>query len=192
MALNPNEIHIGPANIYIGVTAPATGAPPTWMTHTNGVPGTGTHVGATIDETVFTWTTEKEDLMAEQVMGVLDMYITGQGGELTFTAQERTLELMQKTFDNIGMVDDVTRMGFYGGGGGSIIQVQYTCIFLSSLRRDLVGKYEILVLYKGVSTEPMPLTYSRTSPSTYECAFRALPDTDRDEGDQIFQFSREK
>jgi hypothetical protein len=192
MAVQSNEIHVGPANIYIGTTAPATGTPPTWATHTNGAPATGTHVGATIGEATFTWTAEKTEIMAEQVMGVLDMFISSQGAELTFEAEERNFELMEKAFDNIGNVDDVTRMGFYGGGGGTIININYTTIFLSSLRRDIPGAYEILFIYKGVSTAPMPLKYSRIGPSTYEVTFRCLPDTDRDEGDQIFQFSREK
>lgn len=192
MALQPNEIHVGPANIYIGVTAPASGTPPTWMTHTNGVPPDGTHVGATIGEATFTWTAEKEDINAEQVMGVLDQFITSQMGELTFEAEERNFALMSKTFDNIGSVNDGTRMGFYGGGGGTIIGIQYVTIFLSSLRRDIAGAYEIWVGYKCVSMDPMPLKYSRTGPSTYAVRFRCLPDTTRDEGDQIFQFSREK
>lgn len=192
MAIQPNEIHVGPANIYIGTTAPASGAPPTWATHTNGVPATGDHVGATLGEAIFTWTAEKEEITAEQVMGVLDMFITSQGGELTFEAEERNVALMQKTFDNIGTIDDVTRSGFYGGGGGTIINIQYTTIFLSSMRRDQAGKFEILFLYKCVSTAPMPLKYSRTGVSTYEVTFRCLPDTTRTEGDQIFQYSREK
>ena len=176
----------------MGVTAPASGAPPTWMTHTAGVPGSGTHVGATIGETTFTWTTEKVDIMAEQVMGVLDQFVSSQMGELRFEAEERNFELMKRTFDNIGNVNDGTRMGFYGGGGGTIINIQYTTIFLSSLRRDIADAFEILVCYKCVSNAPMPLKYSRTGPSTYEVVFRCLPDTTRTEGDQIFQFSREK
>lgn len=192
MAVQPQEIHVGPANIYMGTEAPASGSPFTWAPHTAGVPATGDHVGATLGEAIFTWTAEKTEILAEQVMGVLDMFISNQGAELTFEAEERNFLLMQKTFDNIGSVDDTQRIGFYGGGGGTIIGINYTTIFLSSGRRDIPGAYEILFIYKAVSTAPMPLKYSRTGPSTYEVTFRCLPDTTRAAGDQIFQFSREK
>lgn len=194
--IRPENIHVGPANIFIDVTKPATapaiGQDPTWMPHNNGVPSSGTHVGATTGDTVFTWTTEKGEITAEQVMGTLDMFITGQMATLTFEAEERVVELMQKTLDNIYTVDNAQRFGFTGGGGGSTINIQYTTIMLSSLRKDIPGAFEILVAYKCVSTAPMPLTYSRTKPSTYQVTFRCLPDTTRTEGDQIFQFSREK
>ena len=190
--VQPNEIHVGPAFIYIGVDAPATGTPPTWTPLTDGVPATGDFVGATIGEATFTWTAEKTEIEAEQVMGVLDMFISSQGGELTFEAEERNYELMKTAFDNIGSVDDGTKMGFYGGGGGTILNIFYKSIVLVSGRRDIPGAHEVLTLYKAVSTAPMPLKYSRVGPSTYEVTFRALPDTSRAPGDQIFQFYREK
>lgn len=194
--LQPNEIHVGPANIYMDVTAPATapsaGAEPTWMSHLNGVPSSGVHVGATLGESVFTWTSEKTDILAEQVMGILDKFISNQMATLTFTAEERNYQLMKHTFDNIMSVNDGVRMGFTGGGGGTILPILYTTIFLSSGRRDIAGAFEILVAYKCVSINAMPLTYSRTTPSTYAVQFQCLPDTTRTDGDQIFQFSREK
>lgn len=192
MALQPNQIHVGPARIFIGTTAPATGAPPTWAPHTNGIPATGTEVGLTLGDSVFTWTTEKTDIPAEQVMGIVDKFISGEGATLEFEAQERTYELMRVAFDNIGNVNDVARTGFYGGGGGTIINITYTTIMLTSPRRDLASRWEVLFAYKCVSMSPMPLTYSRTKPSTYRLTFQCLPDTTRTPGDQVFQFSREK
>ena len=192
MALNPAEIQVGPARIFIGVTAPASGAPPTWATHTNGIPATGTEVGLTAGEAVFTWNTEKTDIEAEQVMGVVDKFITKENATLEFEAQERTYNLLKQAFDNIGSINDVTRVGFYGGGGGTIVNIQYTTIMLTSPRKDVAGRYEVLFLYKAVNSGAMPLRYSRTAPSTYRLTFQALPDTSRTQGDQIFQFSREK
>jgi hypothetical protein len=192
MALNPNEIHVSPARIYIDVTPPASGTPPTWLTHTNGVPATGTEVGLTAGEAVFTWATEKADIESEQVMGIVDKFITRENAQLEFEAQERTYALIKRAFDNIGSVNDATRLGFYGGGGGTIINIQYATIALVSLRRDIAARYEVLLLYKCVCTSGMLLRYSRTTPSTYRVTFQALPDTTRSSGDQIFQFSREK
>jgi hypothetical protein len=196
MSIQPNKIHVGPANVYMDVTAPATsptvGAEPTWMAHLGGVPSSGVHVGATLGDTIFTWTSEKTDIVAEQVMGILDKFISNQMATLTFEAEERNYQLMLKTLDNIGSINNATRMGFWGGGGGTTINIQYTTIFLSSLRKDIPGAYEILVAYKCVSINAMPLTYSRIKPSTYAVQFQCLPDTTRTEMDQIFQFSREE
>jgi hypothetical protein len=194
--LQPDEIHVGPAEIWMDVTAPATapaeGEEPTWMSHLNGQPSSGVFVGATLGESVFSWTSEKTDIVAEQAMGILDKFISQQMATLTFTAEERTYALMKHTFDNIFSVNNSARMGFTGGGGGTTIQIQYTSIFLSSPRKDIAGAYEILVAYKCVSINAMPLTYSRVAPSTYAVQFQCLPDTDRTRGDQIFQYSREK
>src|SRR5687767_3955507 len=137
MALDASKIQIGPARIWIGTTAPATGAPPTWATHTNGVPATGTEEGYTTDDAVNTWKTDKVDVEAEQDLGVIDQFISKENAQLEFTAMERTYLLLKQMFDNIGSVDDGTRMGFYGGGGGTILNIQYTTVFLSSQIRNL-------------------------------------------------------
>lgn len=192
MAQDASKIHVGPARIWIGTTAPASGTPPTWATHTNGVPATGTEVGYTMGDAVFTWKGDKVDIEAEQALGVVDQFISKENAQLEFEALERTYQLMKIAFDNIGTVDDVTRTGFYGGGGGTILSIQYTTVFLSSQIRNLTNKYEVLFLYKAVSMEGIPLTFSRTKPSSYKVTLRALPDSTRSSGDQIFQFSREK
>ncbi len=194
--LQPEEIHVGPAEIWVSVDAPATapaeGEEPTWAPHLNGSPSTGVFVGATLGETVFSWTSEKTDIVAEQSMGILDKFISQQNATLTFTAEERNYTLMKLTLDNIFSVNNAQRMGFTGGGGGTTINIQYATLFLSSPRKDVAGAYEILFIYKAVSINAMPLTYSRTGPSTYAVQFQCLPDTTRTRGDQIFQFSREK
>ena len=192
MAQDASKIHVAPARIWVGTTAPATGLPPTWATHTNGVPATGTEVGYTIGDAMFTWKGDKVDIEAEQSLGVIDQFISKENAQLEFEAQERTYQLLKVLFDNIGNVDDVTRMGFYGGGGGTILNITYNTIFLSSQIRNLSNKYEVLFLYKCVSMEGVVLTYSRTKPSTYKVSMRCLADFTRTAGDQIFQFSREK
>lgn len=192
MAQDAAKIHVAPARIFIGTTAPATGAPPTWATHTNGVPADGTEVGFTLGDAVFTWNTDKADIEGEQALGVIDQFITKENAQLEFEAQERTYLLLKAAFDNIGSIDDGTRTGFYGGGGGTILNIQYTTVFLSSQIRNLTNKYEILFMYKTVSMSGMVLTYSRTKPSTYKITLRGLPLSTRTQGDQIFQFSREK
>jgi hypothetical protein len=192
MAQDAGKIHVGPARIFVGVTAPATGTPPTWLTHVNGVPADGEEVGYTLGDAVFTWRSDKVDIEAEQALGVVDQFISKENAQLEFEAQERTFSLLQTLFDNIGSVDDVTRIGFHGGGGGTILEIQYATVVLTSQIRNLTNKFEVLALYKCVSMEGIQLTFSRTKPSTYKVTMRCLPDSTRNQGDQIFQFSREK
>jgi len=192
MAVVAANIHTGPATIFMGGAAPASSLPPTWQTHTNGVPAGFTHIGATLGDTVFNWKPNYNNIEAEQALGIIDKFVTAEDGTLEFEAEERTQVLLKQAFGNIGTVDDGTRTGFYGGGGGTILNIQYVTLVLTSLRRDLAGKYEVLVLYKAVCTAGIPLTYSRTKVSTYKMNFQALPDGTRTVGDQIFQFSREK
>lgn len=186
------KIHVGPARIWIGTTAPVTGLPPTWVTHTNGVPATGVEVGYTLGDAMFTWKSDKVDIEAEQALGVIDQFISKENAQLEFEAQERTYDLLKVLLDNIGSVDDATRMGFHGGGGGTILNISYNTVFLSSQIRNLTNKYEVLFMYRTVSMEGVQLIWSRTKPSTYKVILRGLPDSSRTAGDQIFQFSREK
>jgi hypothetical protein len=192
MALSAQNIHVGPARIWVGTTAPASGAPPTWAPHTNGIPATGTEVGYTVNEAVFTWTSEKTDIDAEQTMATVDQFISKQNCQLTFEALERNYTLLKILFDNIGNVDDVTRMGFYGGGSAATSTITYGTVFVSSAIRTLTNKYEILFMYRVVSMEAVPIRFSRTTPSSYAVTLRGMPDTTRTDGDMMFQFSREK
>lgn len=192
MAQNSANIHISAGRIFIGVTPPATGAPPTWLTHTDGVPATGTEVGHTEGDSVFTYKPTKAEVVSEQALGPVDAFVTDEMAQLTFTAQERVFTTLQAALDNIGNVNDVTRMGFYAGNGASLINIFTTCVVLTSRRRDATTKFEVLVIYKAYSVEGVALTYSRTKPSTYAVTLKGLNDTTRNAGDQLFQFSREK
>src|SRR4051812_40778412 len=111
MPLDAEQIHIAPARIYVGTTAPATGDPPTWAPHTNGLPGTGVDVGFTLGDAVFSWKPVMTDVPAEQSLGIVDIFISEETAQLEFEAQQRTYELLKAAFNNIGTVDDVTRTG---------------------------------------------------------------------------------
>ena len=189
MAQNAANIHVGPARIFIGVTAPASGAPPTLMSHTAGVPATGTEVGHTSGNTVATFQNVKQDINSEQSFGVVDTYATGQTLEITMTCQERVYTLLQKLFEGLGTVTDGSKDLFYGGGPISV--PSYTVMLTSPLRQDPT-KFEVFVGYRMQSVSAMPLTYSRTDVSMIPVTIRGTHDTTRTVGDQLFQFYREK
>lgn len=192
MAQTAANIHVGAGRIWLGTTAPATGTPPTWLTHTDGALATGTEVGHTEGESTFQYQLTKEELKSEQALASVDVYPTEEMCSLVFTAQERVLQTLRAAFDNIGDVDDATRTGFYGGGGTSILAPRTQTVVLTSRRRDATTKFEVLMIYKAFSVEALQLTYSRATPSRYAITLRGIADSSRNDGDRLFQWSREK
>jgi hypothetical protein len=189
LAQDATKIHIGAGFIYIGVTAPATGTPPTLMAHTAGVPATGTEVGHTQGNSTFTYTPTKGDITSEQAFGVVDTYVNTETAELAFTIKERNYAAMKMAFDNIGTVTDGAKDLFYAGG---VYTVASQAVMLVSRQRNAPTKYEVIVLYKAQSMDPVPIMYGRTAESTIGVRLRGVHDTSRNQGDQLFQWYREK
>jgi hypothetical protein len=185
-----SNIHIGAGRIWLGVTPPASGAPPTLMGHTNGVPATGTEVGHTEGNAVFTYRPTKELIPSEQALGAVGVFTTDEMCQLTFKAQERVYQNLRTAFDAIGTVSDVNKDLFYGGG--LTISPLTQAVMLSSPRRDVAGKYEIIVIYKAVNMEGVEIAYGKANRSTYQITVRGLADTTRTISDQLFQWYREK
>jgi len=190
MAQSADNIHVGPARIFIGVTNPATGTPPTWMTHTAGVPTPGTEVGYTEGDAIFRLASEKTEIMAEQASGPVGVFETVERVEVEFTAQERVYETLRAAFENAGTVNDANRMGFYGGGQQRTVRTQ--SVFISSPRPNQAGKYEISVIYKAYNMSGYETAYRKGGAATYRLVLRGLADTSRSVGDQLYQHYIEK
>ena len=189
MAQDANNIHVGPGRIWFGITAPATGAPPTLMSHTAGVPASGTEVGHTNGNTTVTFQNVKSDINSEQTFGVVGTYVTAQTLEMTMTLQERVYAILQRLFEGVGSVDDAAYILFYGGGPVSV--PSFSVMISSPLRQDNT-KYEVFIGYKMEVVSAVPLTYSRTEVSMIAVTLRGVHDSTRTVGDQLFQFYREK
>src|SRR5580765_2788866 len=117
MAFNPNKIHVGPARIFVGVINPASGAPPTFVAHTAGVPATGTDIGLTNADTVFEYEAKKTEIQAEQYYAGVDVFLSQESAKISFTAQESTVIALKASFDAIGQFSDGTKDAFYAGSG---------------------------------------------------------------------------
>lgn len=189
MAQDATKIHVGPGRIWFGVTAPATGNPPTLMTHTAGVPASGTEVGHTSGNSVITFQNVKSDILSEQSFGVVDTYPTTQSLEVTLTVQERVYAVLTKLFEGVGTVTDGSKDLFYAGG--PITVPSFAVMLTSPLRTDNT-KFEVFVGYRMQMAAPVTLTYSRTDVSMVAVTLRGTHDTSRNVGDQLFQWFREK
>jgi hypothetical protein len=192
MAQNASNIHIGMARIWLGVTAPATGTPPTMLAHTDGVPATGTEAGYTQGESEFSYAQEKNEIEAEQSLNPVDVYVTTERATLTFTALEHVYNTLKTAFDNTGSVDDANKTLFYGGDASGLQSVTTQTVALTSRLRNAPTKFEVLVLYKVFNAEGIKIAYGRTSEAVYAVSLTALVDTTRNVGDRIFQWFREK
>lgn len=159
------------------------------MTHTAGVPASGTEVGHTTGDTVATFENVKSDINSEQSFGIVDTYVTGQNLTVTMTLMERVYSILQKLFEGVGSATAGGYDLFYGGGPVSV--PSFSVMISSPLRQDNT-KFEVFVGYRMQLSSPIPLTYSRTTVSQVAVTLRGTHDSTRNVGDQLFQWYREK
>lgn len=190
MSLNAANVHQGPGRIFINITNPASGDPPTAMAHTAGVPTPGVEVGYTTGDLIFRRTKETGLINAEQATGPIGAYLLGEGVEVEFTALERVYTTLQAAFDNTGQVHTGGRMLFYGGGSAYPIRTQ--TVFVSSLRPNQAGKYEISVIYRAYSVQGYETQYRKSGASEFKMILRGLFDTTRTVNDQLYQHAIEE
>lgn len=189
MALNAQAIHIGPADIWLGVTAPVGTPPTTLMGHTMGVPATGVHVGHTEGAATWMYKSDKTEITSEQAQGPIDFFVAGETAELKFSMQERQALNLRTAFDSYGHFADAGKIVQWSGGAQFAPLTQ--SIFLSSVRRDNPAKFEFLLIYKGINTNGITISYQRTTKSVMEVVIKPIYDTARAAGDQLFQWVRE-
>jgi hypothetical protein len=188
MAFTPNRIHVGPARLFVGVTAPASGAPPTFVAHTAGVPATGTEIGLTNGDTVFTYEATKSEIQAEQYYAGVDVFLTQEKAKITFTAQEATVVALRAAFDNIGQFTDGTKEAFYAGSGSGAFACLKQTVMLTARQRVNPAKYLVLMMYLAYPSKGMNFPFSRTKPGMSPVEFTGLADVTRTAGDAIFQW----
>lgn len=194
MAQSATNIHIGAARIFLNVTAPASGTPPTLIPHTDGVPTAGSpvEVGYTQGASTFTYKSTKKEVEAEQSMNPVDVFITGEMAQLEFTAMEHVYNTLKTAFDSVGSVSDGSKDLFYAGDGAGLVSVTTQSVALASRIRTAPTKFEMLCIYKVYNVEGIVMPYQRTAEAVYKVTLKALTDTSRNAGDRIFQWYREK
>ncbi|HYE85648.1 MAG TPA: hypothetical protein VEA16_04805 [Vicinamibacterales bacterium] len=185
MAFAPAKIHGGGSRIFSGVTAGATGTPPTYITHTAGVPGSGTELGLTQGETLFSYQLTKKEIEAEQSLGAVDVMAVGEMSQIETTVLEHTYHTLQRAFDNIGAESVAGGYGFWFGGGTGPLAPRTECVMITSVQRNAPTKYIIGVLYKAYSVEGFKLPFKKQGESVYRVVFKGLADLTRNAGDQM-------
>jgi hypothetical protein len=192
MAFAPDKIHVGPGRVFVGVTNPTSGAPPTFVGHTAGVPATGTEIGLTNSDTVFEYEAKKGEIQAEQYYAGVDVFLTQESAKLSFIAQEGNIKALQAALDNIGQFSDGTKDAFYGGSSAGAFAALKTSVMITSRQRVNPAKYIVILMYVAYPSKSLQYALSRTKPAMWQVEFTALADTSRTAGDAMFQLYIEK
>lgn len=200
MAQTASNILAGPARIFVGgygtAVAPVTGSPPTLFSHTSGVPSglqtSYTEVGYTTGPATFDYKATKEEIVPEQSLIAVDVFTKEEMAQLVFTAYERVFVTLNAAFDAVGTVSDSTGDLYYAGNGLAILAPKTFTVFMSTIHRDNTAKFTWLCVYKAYSVDGIKLPFEKGKPTTYQVTLKALADTTRTAGDQVFQFKNEK
>lgn len=200
MSQTPANIMAGPARIFIGaysaVVLPVTGTPPTLFQHTDGTPSgvqTGfSDIGYTIGPVTFDYKSTKEEIIPEQSLAAVDVFVKEEMAQITFNAYERTFIAMRSAFDNVGTQSDATGDLFYAGGGQSIVTPLINSVFMSVRHRDNSAKFTWCCIYKAYSMDGVKLPFEKAKATQYQVTLKALVDLTRSNGDQLLQFKHEK
>lgn len=191
MALNTGRIHLGACRIFAGVTPATSGTPPTYTTHTNGVPGSGTEIGLTQGDTLFLYKPEQKLIEAEQANGYVATFTVNERAAIEFTCLEQNYFALQQAFNNVGKESVAGGDAFYFGGGNNIMQPATTCVMVTSIQPQAPTKFKIAQLYKVATIQGFEIPFSRTKESMYKVRFEALQDLTRTAGDQMGYFRHE-
>lgn len=192
MAQDATKIMAGPARIFVGVTAGTSGAPPTLITHTDGVPGSGDEVGFTEGDAIFSYQAIKEEIEAEQSLAAVDVFVTGEMASITFTAQEHVVAALKRAFDNTGFDSTAGRELFYMGGGTSVLAPRKECVVLTARQRLAPTKFLVAVLYRAYSPDGFKMSFGKKTKGVYPVTLKGLADVTRTANDQLGYYAVEK
>lgn len=200
MAQVASNILAGPARMFIGTyataVAPVSGAPPVLFQHTSGVPSglqvNFTEIGYTTGPATFDYKATKEEIIPEQSLIAVDVFTKEEMAQLVFTAYERVYVTLNAAFDNVGTVSDANKDLYYGGNGTAIVTPKLFTVFMSTPHRENTAKFSYLCVYKAYSMDGVKLPFEKGKPTTFQVTMKALADTSRTIGDQVFQFVNEK
>lgn len=178
----PINIHVGGAQIWLGVDVPAV--PPVPLV--GGFPATGRFIGATLAPANFIYRPTIYDIMTQQSTAVVGTVITMEELRVEFEIGELTYETFRDMF--IGGFDQ----GSYISLGG-IVFPKTTSVMVIAPKRMGSGtgvqpnqaSFIQAMLYDAVFTEDRSFPFARESASNIRVVARAQSVTTRQQGDRL-------
>ena len=185
MSVTIARIHAGAGRVFVGVTVGVTGTPPTYITHTDGVPGSGTDVGGTQGDAIFSYVATKKEIEIEQSLAPVKVIAINEIASIECTVLEAVYTTLQYALDNVGKEDIAAGEAFYFGDGTSILAPTTGCVMVTSRQPDAPTKFWIVVLYKCYVAEAFKLPFSKAKETTYKLTLKGLADLTRNAGDRV-------
>jgi hypothetical protein len=185
MAFTPGRIHLGAARIFVGGTAATTGTPPTYTTHTDGVPSGFTEMGLTQGTAIFGYKPTEKKIRAEQALGPVGTFTVSEDAFVECTVLEQTYTTLQRAFNNVGKESTGSGEAFYFGGGTAILSPLQQCVILTARQPAAPTKFIVVQLYKCSMPNGYEVPFGRENESAYKLRFEAIQVMTRDAGDQM-------
>lgn len=173
MTNTPGNIHIGPGEVYISVTVPATGSS---VALTNGAPATGTHVGATLGPAVWRYRASPFVIRQEQTPAPVGEYIQEEDLQIEFTLGELTYANLKLILAKPG-----DQTSFVSVGGQSVPNT--ASVLIVSKKRD--GKYVEAMVYSATFVEDRSFEVQRRGTTGVRIMCHGIGDVTRADGDQL-------
>lgn len=177
--INVQNIHIGRAEIFIGVAIPNTGAAVvlTTDTFTGGAPSGGTYIGATLGPAQMTYKTATLDVRSEQDTGIVVAVVTQEELSMEFDLGELSYTNLKNVLLEFG--DQTT---FVSMGGK--FAVQTASVLAVSPKRDGVTYVEAMI-YQAFFPQDRVIPMSRAGETKIKVVAQGLSQTYRTRGDRL-------
>lgn len=207
MALNAANVRVGAGRVYMGTTAPAAGQ------HINlpatGIPATGTEVGLTEGEAVFTYEVTYFEVNAEQSLAPVEVFATEESAQLEFTMKEYIQANIEDFFNTMlatGVDAVPTDAGtpvytdIYEGGrilglaaGAGEVTLQ-SCILVAPIPNTsaVAQRYTYIMLYQAYQSEAAAVRYTKSGDSLMKVTMKAIADLTRGDTSTLFQVAVER
>ena len=195
--VDATKIHQGPGKLWLSVSVPASGS--RLIINASGEPTTGTPVfaGATEGAATVALAPKLEPITADQVVGPIDVVMTGEAASIEVTMKESDLAKL-KYFIVHGTFASGTDTGLPPGAQnyeeiafGGVIAIPKTSVAVISPCRGTTNKYVVSQLYQAYQAETIQLPFQRGKETTYKVKFDGLADPSRPQGDQVGKIYRQ-
>ena len=201
----PGDIFQGPADVYLGVQAPASAVPPVQYINTlqldaSGQPpdagASGIHLGLTEGPASISSTPKFDEIKSDQFAAAVDAAFVSLATEIDFIVKELSLAHIQRYFAGIltGTYTNVVAGGtnpaadFLQVGSNKNSQMQgLTTLLLIAPRRNVASKWLYVMAYKAYLASAIALPVDRKKETSIKMKWKCVADTSRAASDQVLQ-----
>lgn len=206
MALNAANIRVGAGRVYMGTTPPAAGN--ALDLTASGVPPSGTEVGLTEGESVFTYEVTYFESMAEQSLAAVAVFATEESAQLEFTMKEYVQANIEDFFASMlsttvgapGNPGPAGGTDIYEGGrilgqaaGAGEVTLQ-SCVLVAPIPNTsgVAQRYTYVMLYQSYQSEAAAIRYTKAGDSLMKVTMKAIADLTRADTTTLFQVAVER